>query len=90
MVRIIEPAYIFSSPGEHLCGLAFDGQWLWHSDGAMMEIYQIEIPTGRVVKTLDCPGIRTGLAYDGQHLCQIVDSPNQLRFIDPATGATMR
>jgi len=87
-MQSIEPIHIFPSPGEHLCGLAFDGTLLWHSDGMQEEIYGIELPTGRVVKTLPCPGVKTGLAYDGKYLWQVVGSPKYLCAIDPATGET--
>jgi hypothetical protein len=85
----LQPVHVFPAPGEHLCGLAFDGTLLWHSDGMNEEIYGLEIPAGRVVKVLPCPGVKTGLAFDGKYLWQVVGSPKYLRGIDPAAGETV-
>jgi len=77
----------FPSPGKHLCGLAWDGHALWHSDADTDILYQIDPDTGRVIRELACPEVRTGLCYEGGFLWQVAGRPKRILQIDPTKGA---
>jgi len=76
------------APGDHLCGLAWDGQFLWHSDAGTDKIYRLSPETGAVVAALSCRQVRTCLAYDGAagQVWQIAGRPKAIRVVDAATG----
>ncbi|MEJ2562537.1 MAG: hypothetical protein P8Z42_07590 [Anaerolineales bacterium] len=59
------------SPGKHLCGLAWDGRHLWHSDGDTHTIYQLDPNSGRIDRKLACPDVRTSLCCESGFLWQI-------------------
>lgn len=81
-MNMLESLFSFPSPGQHLCGLAWDGSHLWHSDAGEQQIYRIDPATGKVVNTIPCPGVQTGLAFDGRYLWQVVDRPKAMRCLD--------
>lgn len=83
----LEVERVIPAPGGHLCGLAWDGDHLWHSDGDTEAIYQIDPADGRVVRELPCPGVRTGLAYTQGLLWQVAGRPKRIFKIDPSDGA---
>jgi glutamine cyclotransferase len=89
-VQQLEPLVSFPSPGKHLCGLAWDGESLWYSDGDAQRIFQINLETKAVVRSIPCWDVRTGLAYDGQYLWQVAGRPKQLRCLDPLDGSVLR
>ncbi|NMP24975.1 hypothetical protein [Sulfobacillus harzensis] len=74
------------APGEHLCGVAWDGLGLWHSDGATNAIYQVDPETGEVKSELSCDDVRTCLGFDGNLLWQIAGTPKRIRLIRPTDG----
>ncbi|MBP3040971.1 hypothetical protein J9303_15920 [Bacillaceae bacterium Marseille-Q3522] len=63
--------HFFPSPGEHLCGLTWDGKYLWHSDGLENSIYQIDRQSGKITKKIKTENVRTDLTTDDSFLYQI-------------------
>lgn len=82
----LPPERSFPAPGTHLCGMAWDGRDLWHSDADTERIYRLDRETGRVLGEISCPEIRTDLAFDGEHLWQIAGRPKRIRVVVPADG----
>jgi streptogramin lyase len=76
------------APGRHLCGLAWDGEALWHSDAGTETIYRLDPTDGRVLRELPCPAVRTCLSWDGR-LWQVAGRPKALRCLDPETGEVL-
>lgn len=76
-------------PGDHLCGVAWDGRYLWHSDGTTHIIYRMDPVTGEVTCALSCDRVRTCLAFDGTNLWQIAGQPKRLRIIRPTNGEVL-
>ncbi|HEV2887542.1 MAG TPA: hypothetical protein VGX49_11565 [Jatrophihabitans sp.] len=74
------------APGRYLCGLTWDGSWLWHSDQEAAKIYRIDPTNGSVTRTFDCDEVRADLAFDGSMLCQVGGRPKLLLLVDPETG----
>jgi outer membrane protein assembly factor BamB len=74
------------APGNYLCGLTWDGTYLWHSDQNAAEIYAIDRVTGSVVRTSSCHEVRADLTYDGSMLCQVGGKPKRLLLVDPVSG----
>lgn len=77
------------APGTHLCGVAWDGRRLWHSDGTTDTIYQLDPETGEVTAALACDTVRTCLGFDGNSLWQIAGRPKRIRVIRPADGRVL-
>lgn len=46
-----------ASPGTHLCGLAWDGGALCHSDVDTEAVYQVDPGEGRILRKLVYPGV---------------------------------
>lgn len=80
----------FPSPGSHLCGLAWDGAHLWHSDGTTHRIYKMDPNSGKVLDEIPCENVRTCLGFDGEHLWQIAGTPKRIRVMDPSDGTVVR
>lgn len=76
----------FAAPGEHLCGLTWDGKYLWHSDASTDRIYCLDPRTGGVMREIPCEQVRTDLGYDGSSLWQIAGIPKHIRVLDVRTG----
>jgi len=74
------------APGTHLCGLAWDGTTLWHSDAGTATIYALDPQTGTVRFSLRCPGVRTDLTWAGELLVQVIDTPKRLCYLRPTGG----
>lgn len=77
------------APGQYLCGLTWDGEYLWHSDQAARTIVAINPTTADVVRTLACGRVRADLACHDGNLCQVGGRPKRILVIDPATGDTV-
>jgi outer membrane protein assembly factor BamB len=75
-------------PSGYMCGLTWDGTYLWHSDQDAREMYAIEPATGKVARTLHCGWIRADLAYHDGLLYQVGGRPKRLVLVDPETGQT--
>ena len=86
----LKPLRYFESPGRHLCGLAWDGTHLWHSDGDTHSLYRLDRETGRIIAKLYCPEVRTGLAFEGGRLWQVAGHPKRIRVIRTQDGQTDR
>jgi peptide/nickel transport system substrate-binding protein len=78
------------APGRHLCGLAWDGAQLWHSDGDTNLIYQIDSTSGKVLGSIPCPDVRTDLSYDSGNLWQIAGHPKRIVVIDPRQARILK
>jgi glutamine cyclotransferase len=78
------------APGRHLCGLAWDGAHLWHSDGDTNLIYQFDPTDGKMTGSIPCPEVRTDLGYDGVNLWQIAGHPKRIAVIDPLQARILR
>ena len=77
------------APGNHLCGVTWDGSHLWHSDGTTNMIYKLDPMTGEIGRELACDDVRTCLAFDGTNLWQIAGSPKRIRVIRPSDGSVL-
>jgi glutamine cyclotransferase len=78
------------APGYHLCGMAWDGSNLWHSDGETSLLYKLDPTTGKILAKIPCRDVRTDLGYDGKSLWQIAGRPKRIVVIDPARGEVLR
>ena len=68
------------SPGPQPEGLAFDGEYLWHSDIETNKIYKLDT-SGKVICSYKSPSPHTnGLTFDGTYLWAI--SPDGIFQID--------
>lgn len=76
----------FPSPGVHLCGLAWDGQMLWHSDADTNLLYRVDPEDGEIALELPFPDVRTGLTYHDGALWQVLGRPKSILRINPETG----
>ena len=54
---------VIPSPGSHMCGLTWDGHFLWHSDGSTNQLYCFDLSTNQLLRSLPCPEVRTGLSF---------------------------
>lgn len=79
--RVVRTDRRFAAPGTHLCGLAWDGENLWHSDAATDAVYALDPATGEVRARFACPSVRTGITWTGELLVQIVGRPKRLCYL---------
>ena len=77
-----------AAPGTHLCGLAWDGDAIWHSDASTDRIYRLDPDRGTVLDEIACPSVRTDLAYVDGMLWQIAGEPKRIVEIDPTSETT--
>ncbi|PSR33891.1 MAG: hypothetical protein C7B46_07825 [Sulfobacillus benefaciens] len=85
----LEVVRTLRAPGDHLCGVAWDGCNIWHSDGATNSIYQLDPVTGEVIIALPCHDVRTCLSFDENFLWQIAGRPKRIRIIRPSDGLVL-
>lgn len=76
----------FPAPGTHLWGMAWDGQYLRHSDASTNLIYEIDSTNGKILAEIHCPEVRTDLAFDGKNFWQIAGQPKRIVVVDPRRG----
>lgn len=69
------------APGSHMCGLTWDGHYLWHSDGASDSLYCLDQGSNKIVLSLPCPEVRTGLSFKGGALWQVVGRSKTLAVV---------
>ena len=74
------------APGNYLCGLTWDGEYLWHSDQEAGTIVTVDPGDGSVVRTLNCSQLRADLTCHNGWLCQVGGRPKRILLIDPQTG----
>jgi glutamine cyclotransferase len=72
-------------PKSSPAGLALAGQYIWLNDYASGELYQISIENGEIVNSLRCPGVISGLTWDGRNLWQTRMDEDWLQRINPET-----
>lgn len=79
------------APGTDLCGMAWDGQHLWHSDAGTQRIYRLNPAGGEVDRELECPDVRTDMSWDPVtgRIWQIAGRPKRIRVIDSTDGAVV-
>lgn len=77
------------APGAYLCGLAWDGVSLWHSDQQAGEVYALDPSDGTVRSTVPCPGARADLTFHAGRLWQIGERPKRFLVLDPRTGEVL-
>ncbi|TVT37091.1 PQQ-like beta-propeller repeat protein [Amycolatopsis rhizosphaerae] len=89
-VPIVNPAVealrSLPAPGAYLCGLTWDGTYLWHSDQQAGRVYALDPDDGTVLHTVACPGVRADLTFHGGRLWQIGERPKRFLVLDPRTG----
>jgi hypothetical protein len=78
------------APGSYLCGLAWDGERLWHSDQEAARIWALDPESGAVLRSLTCPWVRADLTFSDGLLGQIGGRPKRIVEVDPRTGAVVR
>jgi glutamine cyclotransferase len=79
----------FPVPGERLCGLTWLNDLLWYSDAGLDQILALDPATGQIVKTMECPMVRTDLAALDGRLLQVAGPDKAVRLIDPESGETL-
>jgi peptide/nickel transport system substrate-binding protein len=77
------------APGRQLCGVAWDGKHLWHADAGTSLLYCLDADDGAILRTLECPDIRTCTSFANGLLWQVAGRPKEVRAIDPDTGTTI-
>ncbi|WP_437606357.1 glutamine cyclotransferase [Sorangium sp. So ce834] len=70
--------------GDHVHGVAFDGQHVWFASGDKLNAVDPE--SGGAVRSLDVAA-HAGTAFDGRHLFQIAE--DRIQKIDPKTGRVL-
>ena len=76
--------YNYQAKGNFPSGICFDGQYLWSSDNVKQEIYQIDLETFEIVKTIEAPGgiYPNGLTFDGEYLWVANNDADSIYQID--------
>jgi outer membrane protein assembly factor BamB len=83
---VAEVAATIPGPAAYMCGLTWDGSWLWHSDQDAARIYAVDSADGTVRREFGCSAVRADLAFDGVHLVQVGGRPKQLVLVDRDSG----
>ncbi|WP_433528520.1 hypothetical protein ACQPYA_19430 [Micromonospora sp. CA-263727] len=85
----VEVVRSLPGPAGYMCGLTWDGTWLWHSDQDAARIFAIDPADGAVRRSFAYPDVRADLGYADGRLCQIGGRPKRILLIDPASGETV-
>lgn len=64
-------------------GIAWAGHEFWCNDYSTGQLCRIDIFTGDITKSLQCPGVVSGLAWDGKHLWQTRMDEDWIQRINP-------
>jgi hypothetical protein len=64
-------------------GLAWVKRNIWLNDYSTGELCQINLETGVVIRSLQCPGVVSGLAWDGEFLWQTRMDEDWVQRINP-------
>lgn len=78
--------YDYEVPGEHLCGLTCLNGFVWFSDARLEQILALDPNTGKIIRRLSCPGVRTGLTNVDGRLWQVAGASRALCVINPING----
>jgi hypothetical protein len=76
-------------PGLQPCGLAWDGEAWWHSDGTAQRVYRLDPEDGVIRREFEVRGALGGTAWGGGFVWQAVASANRILKLDPRTGALL-
>jgi len=78
----------FPAPGGDPRGAAFDGNQLWVSDAASLELTRIDPASGEVTRTLEVDwSLPEDIAWDGEFIWAVENAALELLKIDPEDGA---
>lgn len=81
--------YSFPAPSTWPGGLAWDGEFFWHSDGDSNKVYKLDT-LGNVITSFPTPGFFPGgLAWDGVNLWIVDEQQAKLYKIDTLTGTPL-
>jgi hypothetical protein len=69
-----------------LCGLTWNGQYLWYSEAVRNQIVALDPGSGEIAHRIPCPGVRTDLTTLGGNLVQVAGEHRALRVIAPDSG----
>ncbi len=73
------------APGGGPAGLTYDGRHLWSADYATGTLYALDPASGEVTDHIICPGVLSGVGWDGQALWQALMDEGWLRKVNPHT-----
>src|SRR5258708_36951729 len=90
MIGVLSVERSYPALGSHLCGMAWDGHYLWYADAGTDRLYCLDVHTGAILQEVACPEVRTGLTYDGTSLWQRAGNPKRIRVLDPSGGQAVR
>src|SRR5436309_12241701 len=75
-----------SLPGLQPCGLAWDGEAWWHSDGTAHRVYRLDPADGAVRREYEVRGAMGGTAWGDGHVWQAIPAENRVAKLDPWSG----
>lgn len=81
----LELITVINVPSNAPAGLAWDGRGVWLNDYVSGELFRVEPKSTNVVKMLLCPGVVSGLTFDGFKLWQTRLDEDWLQVINPQT-----
>jgi hypothetical protein len=76
-------------PGLQPCGLAWDGQAWWHSDGTAHRVYRLDPDDGVIRREFEVWGAQGGTAWGGGFVWQAIPAQNRILKLDSHTGETL-
>jgi glutamine cyclotransferase len=90
MIGVLAVERSYPALGSHVCGMAWDGHYLWYADAGTDRLSCLDVHTGTILQEVVCLEVRTGLTSDGTSLWQMAGHPKRIRVIDPADGHIVR
>jgi DNA-binding beta-propeller fold protein YncE len=84
----LDTLFSFPAPGNFPAGLAWDGQYIWHSDYNLDTVYKMTT-AGSIVSSF--PFFQSGgdMTWDGNNLWMVDEQMALLYKIDPTTGTVI-
>jgi glutamine cyclotransferase len=87
----LTPFHSIPSPSNHLCGLAWEKNNLWYSDGKESKIYKLEPETGKTKKIFQIPKVNSSLSWNNGYLWQVtgedhLTNPKNVSKVNPSNG----
>src|SRR5437016_14409404 len=70
-------------PGLQPCGLAWDGEAWWHSDGTAHRVYRLDPQDGVIRREFEVRGAMGGTAWGGGFVWQAIPAQNRILKLDP-------
>ena len=74
---------VLAAPGPSPAGMAWDGESLWLNDYQLGQLIRYDILKHKAMEQLLCPGVISGLTWDGRRLWQTRMDESLLQPIDP-------